>query len=82
VLADHDPNFWNDAAVAAYYIAGLPVAWWHMRRENITKKDAPEIPGNRAFWLLVFMLAALWPVVLLAIGAAWLSNRMDKPPAQ
>jgi len=32
--------------------------------------------------LLVIVLAALWPVLLLAFAAAWLSNRADKPPSK
>jgi hypothetical protein len=81
VSADHDPNFWTNFAGIAYYLVGLPVAWWHMRRENITREDAPDLPGNRGFRFLVLILAVLWPVLLLAIGATWLSNRMDEPPA-
>jgi hypothetical protein len=80
MLAEQDQRFWPNAVAAGYYIVGLPVAWWHMRRENITKADVPDSPGNRRFWWFILILAVLWPVLLLAIGAAWLSNRLDGPP--
>ncbi len=76
-----DSDFWMDLGMVGYYVIGFPIAWCHMRRENVRQEDIPNQGRARvkSVALLLVVLAALWPVLLLAFGAAWLSNRLDKP---
>ncbi len=73
------PDLWPDVACAAYYIAGLPVAWWHLRRERVSASDIPGPKPYKSFQIIMLVLALLWPILLLAFAAAWLGNRGDKP---
>jgi hypothetical protein len=61
---------------AGYCAVGLPVAWLHLRREKITNKDAAD---NRSFTWVIFFLALLWRILLLAMGANRLGKKMDGP---
>ena len=74
-----DFEFWMKVGVAVYYIVGLPIAWWHMHREKVAARDLPDTQRVRTYLWVIFLLAALWPVLLLAFGAAWVANRLDGP---
>jgi hypothetical protein len=54
-----------------YFAVGFPVAYWYQRREKHPEHDF----NYRIRILFMFILAWLWPVLLLAV----LANRQDKP---
>jgi hypothetical protein len=53
-----------------YLAIGLPIAWWYQARDKHPEKD---YDGRTQFFVL-FILAWMWPVLLLAL----LANRPDK----
>ena len=71
-----DPEMLGWVIFFGYCVIGMPVVWWHVRREKIGVSDTPsERDFNRLLWLL----AIIWPVLLLAIFAAWVGEKLDGP---
>lgn len=67
---------WGWAIFAGYCAVGLPIAWLHVKREDIKSEDAGD---NRTFNWVILFLAIMWPILLLSMAANWLGKKMDGP---
>ena len=63
--------------MGVYCAIGLPVAFWHMRREQMSESD---IESSTTRYRFIWLLAWMWPILFLGIAAQSLGNRLDGPP--
>ena len=64
----------------AYVIVGLPVAWLHMRRQRMIEahknlQNADPAGQSGLSGIVVFTLAVMWPLLLMAMGLNALQQR-------
>jgi len=65
-----DDQTWK-LGMAIYIAIGIPIAYWHRRREGANDRDH----SSKQVAIVYYVLALFWPLLLLAIFA----NRDDKP---
>lgn len=73
-----DPDLFGKVVFAIYVAAGIPVAWLHIQQQKMTE-SVRGIPYQQTQGLVLYTLAVLWPLLLLAMALNYLQR---KPKSQ
>ena len=63
------PDTITGIVLIAYVAVGIPVAWLHMRQQRMVE-SVKQIQLAKGRAMVVFTLAVMWPLLLLAMALA------------
>jgi hypothetical protein len=61
-----------------YCLVGLPVVWLHMRQQKMVE-PFKGIKQSQSQGLVIYTLAVMWPLLLLAMALTYFQQR-KRPP--
>lgn len=61
---------------AVYCVVGLPIVWLHMRQQKMVKPTR-QIQLAQVQGLVVYTLAAIWPLLLFSMLLTYLQRKTD-----
>lgn len=73
-----DHELFEKAVFAIYLAAGIPVAWLHIRQQKMAE-SVRGIPYQQTQGLVLYTLAVLWPLLLLAMALNYLQRKPKSP---
>ena len=77
-MPDFEPGTWGKVLFALYYVAGLPIAWFFMKQQDM-EESSQDSESHR---YVVVILAIMWPVLLFAMFVNWLQGPDGSPKSR
>lgn len=72
-----DPGIFGKILFAIYLVAGVPVAWLHIRQQRMLE-SVRQVRHPQSQSLVIYTLAVMWPILLFAMALTYLRSKPQR----